>query len=89
MKLDNKEIKDIEEILDELTDNLRFFMDRKCRLLKGEKVAINTYYRCHNEIAYMCPKCGDWAGDIGEYIEYMENKVPLEKDALCSKCMGD
>ena len=87
--METKEIKDVEEILEELNNDINFFFDRLVRLKNGEKIAINTYYRCHNEIAYMCPKCGDWAGDISEYTEYMDNKVPLEKDALCNKCKGD
>ena len=88
MKIDKKEIKEVEEILDDLTKDLRFFTDRLYRLTKGEIPAISTYYRCGNEVVYMCPKCGDWSGDISEYTEYQDNKVPLEKDALCKKCNG-
>ena len=84
--MNKKELREVEIILDELTESLHFFTDRKRRLIAGEQVAINTYHNCSNEVAYMCPKCGAWAGDISEYEEYQDNKVPLEKDALCSKC---
>ena len=84
--MDKKEIKEVETILDELTEELHFFMDRYRRLKDGEIPAISTYYSCHTDLAYMCPNCSDWSGDISEYTEYQDNKVPLEKDALCSKC---
>lgn len=86
--MDMKEILLTEEILEELYKEVDFFENRIIRLRKGEMPTTAKKYRCSWDLFYHCPKCGKEAGVLDENLEYQEQKIPLEKDALCKECMG-